>query len=116
MAIHPPKRWAILIGINFYSKGNSRQVDYQNLKGCVRDIAAVEDYLLNFMSMEKSCIAKLTATTPDDSELNDPEEPYDDKPTYQNMKRAGAPPSSRLARRRRGVLRSCHTLIRVNTV
>jgi len=28
----------------------------------------------------------------------------------------GAPPSSRLARRRRGLLRSCHTLIRVNTV
>jgi len=28
----------------------------------------------------------------------------------------GPPPSSRLARRRRGLLRSCHTLIRVNTV
>jgi len=28
----------------------------------------------------------------------------------------GAPPSSRLARRRRGFSGSCHTLIRVNTV
>ena len=28
----------------------------------------------------------------------------------------GAPPSSRFARRRRGLSRSCHTLIRVNTV
>jgi len=28
----------------------------------------------------------------------------------------GAPPSSRLARRRRGLFRSCHTLVRVNTV
>jgi len=30
--------------------------------------------------------------------------------------RGGAPRSSQLARRRRGLLRSCHTLIRVNTV
>jgi len=28
----------------------------------------------------------------------------------------GAPPSSRLAGRQRGLLRSCHTLTRVNTV
>jgi len=85
-----PKRWAILIGVDFYSRGNARQdpdVDYQNLKGCVRDIIAFEDYLLNFMSMEKSCIIKLTATTPDDSELNEPDEPDEDRPTYQNIKR-----------------------------
>ena len=30
--------------------------------------------------------------------------------------RGGAPPSSRLARRRRGLFRSCHTLVRANTV
>jgi len=28
----------------------------------------------------------------------------------------GAPPSRQLARRQRGLLRSCHTLIRMNTV
>jgi len=83
-----PRRWAILIGINFYSDGNTRAITYYNLQGCVRDITAVEDYLVRVFSVEESCIMKLTATAPDDIDGNEPKEEPSNRPTYGNMVQA----------------------------
>ncbi|KAF8252523.1 hypothetical protein K440DRAFT_332782 [Wilcoxina mikolae CBS 423.85] len=86
-----PKRFAILIGIDFYSHGNARQdakVKYHTLRGCVRDVDAVEDYIMNRLSVEKDCIRKLTASVPGDVQQNKPVEDVNTIPTYDNMVRA----------------------------
>jgi hypothetical protein len=83
-----PKRWAVLIGVDFYSTGNARNVSYNNLRGCVRDITALAEYLISIFSVEESCIRKLTASTPDDVDKNEPEEDPGDRPTYMNMVQA----------------------------
>ncbi|KAF3929398.1 hypothetical protein ABW19_dt0206627 [Dactylella cylindrospora] len=45
--------WALLIGIDAYTPGNKRDIKLSNLKGCVRDVKALEDHLknLNFHSI-----------------------------------------------------------------
>jgi hypothetical protein len=87
----PPKRWAVLIGIDFYSEGDVRSSvakSIHNLRGCVRDILAVEEYLTANLLVEKRHIRKLTASTPDDVEQNTPEEDESEIPTYENMVKA----------------------------
>jgi len=90
-AAESPKRWAILIGIDFYSHGNARQdldVSYHPLRGCVSDINAIENCITSTFSVEKECIRRLTASVPKDVRQNEPEEDIDTIPTYENMVRA----------------------------
>ncbi|MEB3283065.1 MAG: caspase family protein [Lyngbya sp.] len=74
--------YALLIGINYYfpnrlSDGSS----YKSLKGCVRDIKQVEDFL-NQLATPPNEIVKLTASNP---ENNSPVEPPEFLPTYENI-------------------------------
>ncbi|KAH6974440.1 hypothetical protein BKA56DRAFT_94633 [Ilyonectria sp. MPI-CAGE-AT-0026] len=40
-----PNRWALLIGVDFYFPGNAREVQFNHLSGCVRDVDRIEQYL-----------------------------------------------------------------------
>src|SRR5436305_12114128 len=72
--------YALLIGIDCYLPGNHR---YHNLKGCVRDICLIEEYLIRKLGLTKSYITKLTSTTVVGS--THPKEPEDQWPTYEHM-------------------------------
>lgn len=70
------KHWAILIGINFYVKGDS-------LKGCVRDVENIEQYLAAVSTPVD--VKSFTASAPSDSNSRHPTEPSDRWPTYENV-------------------------------
>lgn len=75
-----PNIYALLIGINHYQSNNL----YKDLRGCVRDIDLVEAYLKNALGVAESNIWKLTAPSPDDSQLADIRS-AETPPTYQNI-------------------------------
>lgn len=76
--------FALLIGIDGYLPntlpGGS---SYKNLNGCVRDINHVESFLRNTLQVPQEQILKLTASNLDGS--NQPQEPPEQLPTYENI-------------------------------
>ncbi|MEG4076306.1 caspase family protein [Microcoleus sp. Pol14C2] len=86
MADQPEKRpniHALLIGINYYKPNRL----YPNLKGCVRDINLVDDYLRRTLQIPAERIRKLTSPNREDSTLSEVRggiEP-DVLPTYENI-------------------------------
>ena len=77
--------YALLIGINYYSPNTfSNNSSYKNLKGCVRDINQVENFL-NQLPTPPNEIFKLTASS---SEHNSPVEQPEQLPTYANIVKA----------------------------
>lgn len=68
-------RWAILVGINFYG-------DRSHLKGCVRDVKSMEDYLRKGGNTVN--INTFTATAPPDSR-SQPLEVPESWPTFKNV-------------------------------
>jgi Caspase domain len=78
-----PNIHALLIGIDYYKPNRL----YPNLKGCVRDINLVEDYLKRTLQIPAERIRKLTSPDREDSTLsqvrggNEP----DVLPTYENI-------------------------------
>lgn len=62
------KRWALLIGINYYFKGTERRITYEHLNGCVPDVFAIENYL---QSVGPCHITKLTASNGGDKPTED---------------------------------------------
>jgi hypothetical protein len=77
--------YALLIGINYYSPNRlSNGSSYNSLKGCVRDINQVEQFL-NQLPIPPNQIIKLTASN---SEHNLPIEPPEQLPTYKNIIKA----------------------------
>ncbi|MEB3282262.1 MAG: hypothetical protein VKK42_25425 [Lyngbya sp.] len=74
--------YALLIGVNYYFPNRlSNGSSYKSLKGCVRDINQVEDFL-NQLATGPNKIVKLTASNP---ENNEPVEPPEQLPTYENI-------------------------------
>ncbi|MEG4941029.1 caspase family protein [Microcoleus sp. F4-D5] len=74
---------ALLIGIDYYKPNRL----YPNLKGCVRDINLVDDYLRRTLHIRAERIRKLTSPDREDSTLSEVRggnEP-DVLPTYENI-------------------------------
>ena len=69
--------WAVLIGINFYTKTS------KSLNGCVRDVRNIEQYLKTTETPVH--IDVLTASTPSDTNSRYPTEKPGLWPTYQNV-------------------------------
>lgn len=86
------KFYALLIGINDYESIHSPNYPqlYRNLRGCVRDIDLVADYLEKTLQTPKEQIWKLTAPIKESYELsqirNAQKPPV--KPTYENIVKA----------------------------
>ncbi|MEG5043498.1 caspase family protein [Microcoleus sp. B4-C1] len=78
-----PNIYALLIGIDYYKPNRL----YKNLKGCVRDINLVDDYLQRTLQIPAERIRKLTSPNREDStllEVRGGTEP-DVLPTYENI-------------------------------
>jgi hypothetical protein len=74
--------YALLIGINYYFPNTlPNGSSYKSLRGCVRDINQVEDFLKQLPTPPNE-IVKLTASNP---ENNSPVEPPEQLPTYENI-------------------------------
>ena len=76
-----PLLYALLIGIDYYQPHLlPNGSHYPNLKGCVRDINHVENYLLQTLKIPQEHIIKLTASDPDTLS-----QPPTQLPTYENI-------------------------------
>lgn len=74
--------YALLIGIDGYTPSKS----YPNLKGCVRDINLVADYLDKILHIPPERLWKLTSPNPDISLLSEVRKlDRQDMPTYENI-------------------------------
>lgn len=73
-----PNIYALLIGIDGY---NSNLL-YKNLKGAVRDINLVADYLLKTLKIPSERIFRLTSPNPEVAETIETKDP---EPTYENI-------------------------------
>jgi hypothetical protein len=76
--------YALLIGIDIYNE-NSR---FTSLKGAVRDIKLVAEYLEKTLKLPPEKIFKLTSSNPESPSANQPIEPAEALPTYANIVRA----------------------------
>ncbi|KAL6825568.1 caspase domain-containing protein [Trichoderma sp. SZMC 28015] len=72
----PKKRWAILIGLDYYRHGEC-------LRGCVRDVSKMKEYLE--AGVDPVDITILTASAPDDSSSRLPSGNQDSWPTSSNV-------------------------------
>jgi len=77
-----PNKWALLIGVDFYFQGNKRPVYFNHLKGSVRDVSQIEEYL---RSINVHNIEKLTASY-DNNDDKPKETDKETWPTYRNIK------------------------------
>ena len=73
-----PNIYALLIGIDYYLPNQL----YKSLKGAVRDINLVADYLLKTLNIPSEKIFKLTSPNP---EVTQTIETKDPEPTYENI-------------------------------
>ncbi len=84
------RRWALLIGADFYFTGCARTgesgqvVHYPSLGGCVNDIELVEVFLKDDVGLSDDDIIKLTCT-PDSNLQNTPKESPASWPSYNNI-------------------------------
>ena len=72
--------WAVLIGINFYGKPLK---DEKPLKGCVRDVESIKQYLEAGSTPLNVCT--FTASEPSDPNSRHPAEKPDSWPTFENV-------------------------------
>jgi len=78
------KFFALLIGIDCYLPNTlPNGSSYKSLAGCVRDINHVESFLNKKLQVPQAQILKLTASNSETS--NQPQEPPEQLPTYQNI-------------------------------
>jgi hypothetical protein len=81
-----PKLYALLIGIDYYLPNElPGGGTYPSLGGCVRDINHVEKMLRDTLGLTDERIIKLTATNTKLSGQQEPPEPKEQWPTYENM-------------------------------
>jgi len=73
-----PNIYALLIGIDYYLPNRL----YKSLKGAVRDINLVGDYLLKTLNIPSEKIFKLTSPNPEVAETIETKDP---EPTYENI-------------------------------
>ncbi|EGU84553.1 hypothetical protein FOPG_17207 [Fusarium oxysporum f. sp. conglutinans race 2 54008] len=89
----PPKRFALLVGIDLYLNDSSRKfengnpVSLSNLQGCVNDVQAIKEFLRNEFQLSKPSVLTSSVTESIDKELAKPEESPDRWPTFANIKR-----------------------------
>ncbi|KAF2965536.1 hypothetical protein GQX73_g8061 [Xylaria multiplex] len=76
-----PEKWALLIGVDFYFRGDERPVHFSHLRGSVRDVSRIEEYLRN---IDVHNIERLTASYNNNDER--PKEPKESWPTFNNIK------------------------------
>ena len=74
----PTKNWAILVGINFY-------VNDRPLKGCVRDVEAIEHYLSTGTGSNEVDVVTFIAGKSTDIDLQSSQEQPGQLPTYENV-------------------------------
>ncbi|CAF3572527.1 unnamed protein product [Fusarium graminearum] len=92
-------KWAVLVGIDFYGDQggsdsvspppnikSSHPVSYNHLQGCVNDVVAVREYLINTLKVQPDNITTLLAPRPDHNYTS--LLPKHSKPTYLNLVRA----------------------------
>ncbi len=78
-----PDFYALLIGIDYYYP---RTKNYNNLKGCVRDIDKVADYLERSLKITPEKITRLTSPLPNTNSSADVRMARQEQaPTYQNI-------------------------------
>jgi Caspase domain len=78
-----PQRYALLIGVDCYLPNRLPDNSfYPSLRGCVRDITHVDEFLQRQLEIPPERIVKLTATNTGSTQ---PPEPRDQWPTYENM-------------------------------
>src|SRR5919206_4097117 len=78
-----PKLYALLIGVDCYLPNSLPDGTYYlNLKGCVRDIDGVEEFLRNAVGLPAERIFKFTST---DDGSPEPPEPPERWPTKANL-------------------------------
>ena len=80
------KKWAVLIGIDFYIEGSERPVEYENLSGCVEDVRTVRHYIQRYHTVSEECMKVLTATTEHGTDI--PLEAKSEWPTNENITNA----------------------------
>ena len=76
--VQTPNIYALLIGIDYYQPNRL----YKSLKGAVRDINLVADYLLKTLKIPSERIFKLTSQNPETAETVETKDP---EPTYKNI-------------------------------
>ncbi|KAH8796749.1 hypothetical protein BGZ57DRAFT_19960 [Hyaloscypha finlandica] len=91
-----PEKWAVLVGIEDYSHPEQpattprhdclgNEIQYKPLSGCVNDVLAVEQYLVDTIKVNPKHIKKLLAPFPDRRYLSELlADSYHD-PTYENI-------------------------------
>ncbi|QDV37399.1 caspase family protein [Tautonia plasticadhaerens] len=76
----------LLIAVDFYKENLLPNGGfYPSLKGCVRDITLVEEFLTGRLKVPAERITKLSSTNTGKRDQVDPPEPKDRWPTYENM-------------------------------
>ncbi|KAF4502976.1 TPR domain containing protein [Fusarium agapanthi] len=79
-----PRRYALLVGIDFYLPGNARNMALSNLQGCVNDVKGIHGFLNTAFADEfKTVILTSSPAGPD------PKMPLEDPqawPTFENIK------------------------------
>lgn len=78
-----PRHYALLIGIDLYLPNNINGGEYPSLKGCVRDIGQIEQFLTTRIGVKPEDIVKLTSTK--GAGRAQPQEPAERRPSYENI-------------------------------
>lgn len=93
------QKWAVLIGIEHYGTsrrrpwsrkkkprydGSGNEIRYSSLNGCVNDVLAMEEYLVDTIKIEPDKIKRLIAPTPNRRYISKLPKDYI-KPTYSNI-------------------------------
>jgi Caspase domain len=77
-----PNLYALLIGVDYYKPN----LYYRSLKGCVRDINLVENYLKRTLNLPAEKLWKLTSPNPEDPTLAEVRSAQPERlPTYENI-------------------------------
>ncbi|KAJ9483612.1 hypothetical protein VN97_g9787 [Penicillium thymicola] len=91
-----PEKWAVLIGVEYYEHpeqptttprhdGRCNKIEYRTLLGCVNDVLAAEQYLVDTINVNPRHITKLLAPCPGRKYLSQlPVDSYRDA-SYDNM-------------------------------
>ncbi|KAF6793795.1 TPR domain-containing protein [Colletotrichum sojae] len=92
MSSVPPKRFALLVGVDLYSNDGSRKdkdgnpVSLNNLNGCVKDVQAIRSFLRKELQLNEPSVLTSSPATLAGNEPARPAEPLDRWPTFANIK------------------------------
>jgi hypothetical protein len=82
MPAETPRLFALLIAADCYLPNELPEGSYPSLRGCVRDVQHVEDFLRRRLALPEDRLVRLTATNTGAAE---PPEPPERRPTYENI-------------------------------